>query len=295
MNLENKRGGSFMKNKLILSLVFVLSLISILSNGSAKASYFTDNSVLLQINDKYLVYSKYSMPRIDKNKRIVVPLRLINDALVNSKINWNNISKSVELDSPNFKLKGKLGGSSVQINGKEINSDTSFDVINGTTMVPIKWIAEGLGAELKYDTETHVLSIKHKHFFEAGSKLEKINDADNIPENNTLSLIPQNISYKYSKVDNYNYLNFTILNNSDQILKNVEDHLYCYIDKENEFSLGTRGYPMGDSSKIQSIDSFAPHEFYTYQMNINELHNIGGTKKPCEYAFIQFYIVQSAQ
>jgi hypothetical protein len=281
-----------MKFKLILSLMFMLSLINVFSNGSAKATYFTDSSILLQINGNYLVYSKYTMPFIDKNQRIVVPLRLINDSLANSKIYWDNNSKSVELDSPNLKLKGKLGGSSVEVNGKEITTDTSFDVINGTTMVPLKWIAEGLDAKWNYETKTHVLSIKHKLFFEGGSKLSKITDADNIPENNTLSLIPQNISYKYSKLDKYNYLNITVLNNSNQTLQNVEDHLYCYIDEKNEFSLGTRSYPIGDSSKIRSIESFAPHKLYTYQMSINELHNIGETKKPCEYAFIQLYIAQ---
>lgn len=45
------------------------------------------------------------------------------------------------------------------VNGREIESDVSPQIINGRTMVPIRWAAEALGAEVEWDGINRVVTI----------------------------------------------------------------------------------------------------------------------------------------
>ncbi|HPR93782.1 MAG TPA: copper amine oxidase N-terminal domain-containing protein, partial [Syntrophomonadaceae bacterium] len=50
------------------------------------------------------------------------------------------------------------------VNGQEIRPDVAPQIINGRTMVPVRWIAEALGAEVKWDDKSRTVSINRKGF-----------------------------------------------------------------------------------------------------------------------------------
>lgn len=277
-----------MKRKIIFSLILMLTF-SPLFSVSSQAAYFDKSGILLKLNNAYLIYSSRTMPFVNKDHRILVPLRLISDSLSNSQISWNNADKSIELVSPQLNIRSKLGENVVIINGSNVPTDTSFLNKNGTIMVPVRWIAEGLNAKWTYDKKSRVLSIDHELFFQPGSKLERMTDADHVNPNESLPLVPEKISYDTNKNADYNDLHITVRNHSNESIDHVEDHLFAYIDKKNQFSIGTRGQPLGDSSDIRNITSFEPNQSYTYRLQINELHNIGSTGKSAEYVLIHFY------
>lgn len=45
------------------------------------------------------------------------------------------------------------------INGQEIKPDVSPQLINGRIMVPLRWVAEALGAQIKVDEHNNVINI----------------------------------------------------------------------------------------------------------------------------------------
>ncbi|SDF95903.1 Copper amine oxidase N-terminal domain-containing protein [Thermoanaerobacter thermohydrosulfuricus] len=45
------------------------------------------------------------------------------------------------------------------VNGSEIKPDVPPQIINGRTMVPIKWVAEAVGAEVKWDKQDRIVTI----------------------------------------------------------------------------------------------------------------------------------------
>jgi len=45
------------------------------------------------------------------------------------------------------------------VNGREIKPDVPPQLLNNRTMVPIKWVAEALGAEVKWEAETRSVVI----------------------------------------------------------------------------------------------------------------------------------------
>lgn len=44
------------------------------------------------------------------------------------------------------------------VNGSEIKPDVPPQIINGRTMVPIKWVAEAVGAEVKWDKQDRIVT-----------------------------------------------------------------------------------------------------------------------------------------
>lgn len=48
------------------------------------------------------------------------------------------------------------------INGQEIKPDVPLQIINGRTMAPVRWIAEALGADVKWDDHANLVLIDSK-------------------------------------------------------------------------------------------------------------------------------------
>ncbi|MEX2415833.1 MAG: stalk domain-containing protein, partial [Paenibacillaceae bacterium] len=267
-----------------------LLIIHLFSPAAVFATYYQEKEVLLKLNGAYLIYSSSSMPYIDEHSRTLVPLRIISDAL-NGTIHWNNQEKEVGMKSATLQITAKLNSPNISVNGHEVKVDTSFKVKNGTVMVPIKWIAEGLGASWSYDPQYLLVSLDHDAFFQQG-KLELMSDEENVDRTVDVHIIPRKISYKYDEGYNYDKLNLTIINASDQTFskRQIQDHLFAPIDKENYVNMGSKGSAIGDSSEINLIDSIGPNEEITYEMHIGRLDN--GLLQPgwsTQYAFIRYF------
>ena len=50
----------------------------------------------------------------------------------------------------------------LMINGQEIKPDVPLQIINGRTMAPVRWIAEALGADVKWDDHANLVLIDSK-------------------------------------------------------------------------------------------------------------------------------------
>lgn len=50
------------------------------------------------------------------------------------------------------------------VNGQEIKTDVPPQIINGRTMVPVRWIAEALGADIQWDGQNNAVKINKPYF-----------------------------------------------------------------------------------------------------------------------------------
>jgi len=100
-----------------------------------------------------------SPPFIDKNNRLIVPLRSIVEAL-GAKVDWNAAARKVTIEKdPNtvvFVIDSKYAG----VNGQPRTMDTSPVIKYSRTMVPARYVAEYLGASVDWDPETRTVSIE---------------------------------------------------------------------------------------------------------------------------------------
>ncbi|TYR76943.1 hypothetical protein FZC79_04400 [Rossellomorea vietnamensis] len=92
------------------------------------------------------------------NGRTLVPLRFISEQM-GAKVKWNSQNKSITIESEEQTIVLVINQTYAKINGKQIKLDTTPIVINGTTMVPIRFISEQLQTGISYENATKKVTI----------------------------------------------------------------------------------------------------------------------------------------
>jgi len=92
------------------------------------------------------------------NERVMVPMRAIFEAL-GATVEWDNSTNTVTARKDSIVLNLQKDSAIVKINGNPITIDAPVQVINGRTFVPIRYIAEWLGAKVDWDTTNRIVTI----------------------------------------------------------------------------------------------------------------------------------------
>jgi hypothetical protein len=93
-----------------------------------------------------------------ENGRTLVPMRYIFEAL-GAEVSWNEAEQSVRAEKEGTELRLQIGASAARVNGAEILLDTAPVIRGGRTLVPIRFIAESLGARVDWDAERRTVVI----------------------------------------------------------------------------------------------------------------------------------------
>lgn len=262
-------------------------IASSLFMGSVMAESLGKNDLRFNANGAYLIYSKGKMPYVDQNHRTLIPLRLVSD-LINGTITWDQKTKTVDMKAQNFGLIAKLGEKAVTINGKKMVTDTSLTNNNGTVLVPAKWIADGLGASLKWDAVNNIVSLNDKRFFQSGH-LARMNNESNKDTSFDPGIVPDAISY--GKKEGEEQLKIHIKNMTKNTYTNgqIQDHLLVYISPNHYIEEGTNGDTNSDRSGIRLIDKFEPQKSYDYFLPVGRLDRKQLMIDTPQYAFIRYF------
>jgi hypothetical protein len=89
----------------------------------------------------------------------MVPLRFISDAF-KAKIEWFSIGKGrIVLTTPSKSIQLDIGETFAFINGQKLPLQAPPEIKSGRTFVPVRFIAEGLGARIEWKAETQQITI----------------------------------------------------------------------------------------------------------------------------------------
>lgn len=115
------------------------------------------NEIKVTLNEKALSFSSTTLPRIE-NGSTLLPLRAIADAL-GLYTNYNSTDKLITIKGDNTELQMKVGEKSAIVNGKIVELNTPAKVIDGTTFVPVRFIAEAFSCKVDYNANSKTVSI----------------------------------------------------------------------------------------------------------------------------------------
>lgn len=106
------------------------------------------------INFQYGNLPQFTENPVIENSRMLVPLRQIAEALGYSVI-WEPNTQTIQLNGKNIKgedtsIQMNVGVSQAAVNSKSIPLDVSPKIINGHTMIPLRFISEAMGYFVKY-------------------------------------------------------------------------------------------------------------------------------------------------
>ncbi|MCL6571301.1 MAG: copper amine oxidase N-terminal domain-containing protein [Bacillus sp. (in: Bacteria)] len=114
---------------------------------------YADESPTIYINGKQLATEN---PPVIEEGRTLVPLRSIFEAL-NQQINWNGSNQVITSGQIWLQLNNPVA----KIGNKEIKLDVPAKLINDKTYVPLRFVAEALGKEVKFDPQNNSVEINN--------------------------------------------------------------------------------------------------------------------------------------
>ena len=181
MEQVNRRGRPRLPGRRLAALVFgaamLLTAPCLVQAGSAAAG----PEIPLIMDGKGVISDVEPMIR---NDRLLVPIRAIAEkAKLN--VSYNASSRTVVIKG---EQQIQLGVDSRQawVGGKQVRLDVAPIIVNGRTLVPVRFVSEGLGYHVSWDQRSKIAyimtdSFVRTHIVREGESLWKISRAYDVP------------------------------------------------------------------------------------------------------------------
>ena len=158
------------KFKIVAIAVMLAFLVTIPGFVHADETVVTPNKLIVfKIDDLNYYTQEIGTDKVDsvkmdaapmiKEGRTFVPVRFLGNALGidNNNIIWNNSNRTATLKSNN-ELKLTIGKKAITINNEENAIDVAPMIVNpGRTMLPARYVAEGLGFKVDWDENNRIV------------------------------------------------------------------------------------------------------------------------------------------
>ncbi|WP_253298195.1 stalk domain-containing protein [Paenibacillus sp. MSJ-34] len=159
------------RNSKIVSTALGAALIaSMLATGGTVAAQGKSGEVSIQsATQQYKAVTviidgkvqQFPQSAVVKDGSTLVPLRGIFEAL-GAKVLWNEASHSVTATKGDTVIKLTVDQRTAYINDRAIELSAQAQTLNGSTMVPLRFVSEALGADVKWNGDTYTATITSK-------------------------------------------------------------------------------------------------------------------------------------
>ncbi|MEK4629053.1 MAG: stalk domain-containing protein [Solibacillus sp.] len=137
--------------KLIVSMMLFVSVMSFAKTNNVDAA----TNITIYVNGTKQSYSNKAMI---KNGATLVPLRGIFEAL-GANVTWNQSTKTIDATKGSTKIWLKIGSTTTKVNNKNVTISVPAQVVNGSTLVPLRFIGESLGAKVEWIQASKTIKI----------------------------------------------------------------------------------------------------------------------------------------
>ncbi|OME95933.1 hypothetical protein BK124_19785 [Paenibacillus amylolyticus] len=127
--------------------------------GSNTSSGTTDKTITVTLDGKLITFP--DQDPLQQSGRVMVPVNAILEAL-GAEVTWDKTAKSVTAVLNNQTLVLKIGSSTATVNGETLEIDAPAIIQNSRTLVPVRFISEGLGLTVDWDQTAAQVSLTSK-------------------------------------------------------------------------------------------------------------------------------------
>lgn len=153
------------KGLIAFGVLFLLLIIVPLSSAQA-AERTISSPVYLKINDYYILYTTPTPPFIDKQNRLLIPLRTVSD-LLGAKVTYDSRDKTAVIEFGSETVQLTVGSKEVNVNGKILEMDTVPVMIKQSMFIPAKVLIEAFNLVGEWDSTNHILTLRDDRFISA--------------------------------------------------------------------------------------------------------------------------------
>jgi hypothetical protein len=124
--------------------------------------------IVLQIQNKYMTVNglqkeidpgKGTAPVI-LNGRTILPIRAIAEELGGT-VSWDANQSKVTINLNSKTLELWIGRNATLVNGSEVQTDVAPQIMNGRTMIPLRYVVENLGYDVAWNGDTKTVTITY--------------------------------------------------------------------------------------------------------------------------------------
>ena len=128
---------------------------------TGEVGYVSKEYITLSKDIRLIINQKQVEPTVApviSNNTTLVPIRIISEEL-GSRVNWDNTKKRVTIQKGKDVIELYIGSKTAYVNGKAVTLLTAPIIKQGTTLVPIRFISEQLGAYVEWDHTEKIIMI----------------------------------------------------------------------------------------------------------------------------------------
>ena len=100
----------------------------------------------------------FDQPPVEQGGRLLVPLRGIFESL-GAKVEYSAATRAIQASRGQTTVQLSLGSRDASVNGQLVTLDVPANTVGGSTMVPLRFVSEALGARVKWDAPSRTVSI----------------------------------------------------------------------------------------------------------------------------------------
>mgnify|MGYP000250603451 CR=1 FL=1 len=104
---------------------------------------------------------KFDTPPVIKEGRTLIPVRAITEGF-GAEVSWDDETQEVTITKDDKIIKLTIGSVVAVVDGEEIQIDAKSEIMNGRTVVPLRFIIESLGLKIEWDSETETIEIEEE-------------------------------------------------------------------------------------------------------------------------------------
>ena len=93
-----------------------------------------------------------------RNSRTMLPVRFVAENL-GATVGWDGATSTVTVTTDTTKLEIRIGATTAKVNGVEITLDSPAFIENSRTYLPVRFVAENLGATVAWDGVTSTATL----------------------------------------------------------------------------------------------------------------------------------------
>lgn len=139
-------------NKFRIALIGALSMAALLPIGAASA----DPQIGVDVNGMPVAFNE--APPMEVNDSVLVPLRGVFEAM-GATVNYDADSKTISANKGKSSVILPLGSTVASVNGQSETLMAPAQVVDGTALVPLRFIAESLGAYVEWHSAQNLVTI----------------------------------------------------------------------------------------------------------------------------------------
>lgn len=121
----------------------------------AAASVSAHAAPIVELNDQRLVTS---VPPLVMDGRTLVPMRDIFEAL-GASVNYNALTRGINATKENSTVNLQIGNRAATVNGQTVYLEQAPLIVSGSTLVPLRFVSEAMGARVTYNAPAQLVSI----------------------------------------------------------------------------------------------------------------------------------------